>query len=76
MTKRRGFTQSEEGDKKLMNEQGYSTDRNKDKVEYAMEDRQHNRVEDCVSCDKKIALTDVAGHYSGICRNCRRKMES
>ena len=76
MTRRYGGEWRTPDGKNPMNEQGYSTNRNKDKVEYAMEDRQHNRVEECVSCDKKIALTDVAGHYSGICRNCRRKMES
>ena len=75
MTRRyRGEWRTPDG-KNPMSEQGYSTNY-KDKVEYAMEDRQHDRVEECVSCDKKIALTDVAGHYSGICRNCRRKMES
>ena len=28
---------------------------------------------ECDKCDDGIALTDVEGHYIGICRECRNK---
>ena len=44
-------------------------------VEHAMIDRLHDVVEECADCSGDIALTDVAGHYSGVCAKCRRAYE-
>ena len=30
---------------------------------------------DCQYCDDDIEMTDVAGHYSGVCKKCRNKID-
>ena len=27
----------------------------------------------CKNCEDNIKLTDVSGHYSGVCKDCRKK---
>ena len=30
---------------------------------------------DCQYCDDDIEMTDVTGHYSGVCKKCRQKID-
>jgi len=30
---------------------------------------------DCQYCDGDIEMTDVTGHYSGVCKKCRQKID-
>ena len=31
--------------------------------------------EECSKCEDEIGLTDVEGHYVGICKHCRERLE-